>query len=81
MKLMLACNLEWPAGNSNADRIVVDFKAVGFMFRIRSVPNGIVASVTGPIEVELESMQDLIELQKKLGYPVLVEDGHLEVVL
>ena len=80
MKLTFACNLEWVAGNTNADRIIIDFKAVGFEFKVRRVPNGAIASVVRPVEVELNTVDELIELQRKLGFPIRIEDGHLEVV-
>lgn len=56
------------------------FKANGFEFKLREVPNGMIASIVRPIEVDFHTVEDLIDFQKRLGYPIKIEDGHLEVV-
>lgn len=80
MKLKLACHLEWSGNHANAEKVASAFGAVGFQFRKREVPNGSIVSVMRPAEIEVNTMEELVALQQKLGYPIKLEDGYLEVV-
>lgn len=80
MKLMLHCNLEWNGSSPSPPRVVEELRAIGFTFKPREVPNGILVRCAGPAEVELNTVEELIELQKELGLPIQIEDGRLVVV-
>lgn len=80
MRIKLACNLEWSGQHANAEKIALAFGNTGFEFKGRAVPNGSIISIARPVEIELNTMNELVELQKSLGYPIMIEDGHLEVV-
>ena len=80
MKLSLACNLEWNGSSQKTIELAERFKAIGFTFKAREVPNGVLVRCAGPVDVELNTMEELIGLQKKLGLPIQIEDGRLVVV-
>lgn len=79
MKVLLSCHrVQFPMGEKWLP-VVEELVRIGFRFACRAVPNGSLAYAIEPVEVELGSVEDLIELQRRIGLPLRVEDGCLEV--
>ena len=80
MKLLLHCNLEWNGSGERSKAFGEALRSLGFSFRAREVPNGVLVKCAGPAEVELSTVEELMALQKKLGLPIQIEQGRLVVM-
>jgi hypothetical protein len=79
MIALTAPNLSFIAGHpASAGRMAL-FEEVGFRFDSRFVGMAEVATATNPVALELFSLDELVALQRRLGCPIRLEDGVLEI--
>ena len=79
MVTVSAPNLQFVANNPRGAERMKHLESIGFRFTVRLFGDAEVASVEAPISVELSSVEDLIDLQRRIGLPLRLEDGMLEV--
>lgn len=80
MKVVLAIpNVQFVAGSERSQPILQELESIGFRFHERVMSGGSLLSAKAPIEVELETAADLVELQRRIGLPIKLEDGVLEI--
>lgn len=80
MKITISCpSLQWAANHSRSEKIATAFGALGFRFQVRDVPNGRLVYTRTMPEIELNTIEELLKLQRSLGYPIRVIDGQLVI--
>lgn len=80
MRWMLSCpNRQFVKGHEGAEAVVEVLKGLGFQFGERQVPGGILLYAIEPVWIELTTCEELAVLQEKIGEPLRVELGVLEI--
>jgi hypothetical protein len=76
MKVSVSCpNVQFVVGSPRAFPIATALKGLGFEFSVRKVGEGQLASAKGSVDVELNTVEELFELQRSIGLTMVVEDG------
>jgi hypothetical protein len=77
---MLTCpNRQFVKGNAISGQKVEILKELGFEFGERSVSGGTLLYALDSIWVDVSTVEELCELQAKLGTPLRLECGVLEI--
>jgi hypothetical protein len=80
LKLMLTCpNRQFVATSPKGEEMIQNLADLGFEFLHRAVPGGTLAYVKDPVTVELDTVEALVDLQRRIGLPLTIEDGVLEI--
>lgn len=80
MKVLLTMpNVQIVLGSGKGLPLAERLHELGFTFRSRPVPNGTLLSAAEPVTIELDTIEELVELQRSIGLPICVEDGILEI--
>lgn len=76
---LTAPNVAFARGHKGVSDRMAAFERLGFRFVERVVGVGIILSIAGPTKVELASVEDLMELQRSIGLPIVARDGLLVI--
>jgi len=80
MRLQLSCPTQaFVVGSVKALPIVEAMQAIGFTFKAREVPGGMIAVAETPVVLEVETVEQLVELQLSIGLPFRLEDGFVTI--
>jgi hypothetical protein len=76
MRLQLSCpNVQFVVGSPRAAPVAKALEDLGFEFSVRKVGVGEIASARGSVEVEVDTVEELLDLQRKIGLTLVIEDG------
>ena len=79
MVALCAPQVSFVVGHPGAAERMSVFEDLGFHFQSRYVGMAEIASAMNPVSIELQSVDELVALQRRVGCPFRLEDGVLEI--